>query len=332
MSASLPPSELPAVTAKTTSAVQRYQRYKAVVHSIASQDPIELAEIKRACQPEQPRFVAKVLRELASSGWLIHDESPSGIFRWNSSRGAFQPERWIDEKIFGSQITHAPTDERPRERLLRHGASELKTSELIAILIRSGRPGESAIEAGEKIGRKFQDRLAELPAAGRGELKQISSAVEVTAYCQIMAGIELGRRVAAASQDKRPVRIRSSSDAVEFCEQHFHRLIVDAKQEEFHIVTLDTKNQVIDTHQITVGTLDASLVHPREVFRPAIKDAASSILLIHNHPSGDATPSREDLAVTSRLEETGKIIGIDILDHIVLGAFHSVSIREHRVS
>jgi DNA repair protein RadC len=315
---------------KATAVVQRYQRYKAIVQYVAAQGTIELEEIKRACQPEQPRFVAKVIRELASSGWLIDDQNPSGVYRWNQSRGEFHPERWIDEKIFGSQIAHAPTEERPRERLLRHGAAELKTSELIAILIRSGRPGESAIDAGGKVARKFQDRLGELPAAGRGELKQITAAVEVTAYCQIMAGIELGRRVAAASADKRPLRIRSSSEAMEFCERHFHRLIVDAKQEEFHIVTLDTKNQVIDVHQITIGTLDASLVHPREVFRPAIKDAASSILLVHNHPSGDATPSREDFAVTSRLEETGKVIGIEILDHIVLGAFNSISIREQR--
>lgn len=318
---------------KSTPVVARYERYKSVVEYAASQTTIDLASIKQACHPEQPGFVTKVIRELASSGWLVDagvEASAEGAYRWNRNRGNFQPERWLDEKIFGSQIAHSPTEERPRERLLRLGAAELKNSELIAILIRSGRPGESAVEAGEKIAKRFQDRLADLPAAGRGELKQVTSAVEVTAYCQIMAGIELGRRVAESLKEKRPVRIRSSSEAIAFCEQHFHRLIVDAKQEEFHIVTLDTKNQVIDSHQVTVGTLDASLVHPREVFRPAIKDAASTILLVHNHPSGDATPSREDLAVTKRLEESGKTIGIEILDHIVLGAFNSVSIRESR--
>lgn len=315
---------------KSTPMVARYERYKTVVQYAASLTTLDLDQIKLACQPEQPGFVTRVIRELASSGWLVGDESIDSLYRWNRNRGPFFPERWLDEKIFGSQIAHSPADERPRERLLRLGAADLKNSELIAILIRSGRPGESAIEAGEKIARQYQDRLADLPAAGRGELKQISSAVEVTAYCQIMAGIELGRRIAEAVRDKRPTRIRSSSEAITFCEQHFHRLIIDAKQEEFHIITLDTKNQVIDSHQITVGTLDTSLVHPREVFRPAIKDAASTILLVHNHPSGDPTPSREDLAVTKRLEECGKIIGIEILDHIVLGAFNSVSIRESR--
>ena len=161
-------------------------------------------------------------------------------------------------------------------------------------------------------------------------MKSISPAIEVTAYCQIMAGIELGRRVAEVASERKTVKILSSSEAIEFCESAFSRLMIDAKQEEFHIVTLDTKNQLISTHQITVGTLDASLVHPREVFRAAIKDAASSIILVHNHPSGDPTPSREDFAVTKRLEESGKTIGIEVLDHIVLGAFQSISIREHK--
>jgi DNA repair protein RadC len=107
-------------------------------------------------------------------------------------------------------------------------------------------------------------------------------------------------------------------------------LVSDCLQEEFHTVTLDTKNQVIASHQITVGTLDASLVHPREVFRRAIKDAASSVILVHNHPSGDPTPSREDIAVTDRLCEVGKTIGIDVLDHIVLGKEKCVSIQEYR--
>ena len=214
--------------------------------------------------------------------------------------------------------------------MLAHGAAKLRTSELLAILIRSGRPGESAIDAGEKIARHFQGDLANLSDAGRGELKSVSHAIEVTAYCQIMAGIELGRRIAEVATDRKSAKILSSNEAVEFCESTFSRLMIDAKQEEFHIVTLDTKNQVIATHHITVGTLDASLVHPREVFRAAIKDAASSIILVHNHPSGDPTPSREDFAVTKRLEESGHTIGIEVLDHIVLGAFQSISIGEHR--
>ena len=315
---------------KPTATVQRYQRYKQVIDFVTGRDTIELEAARQACHPETPAFVTKVIRELERSGWILRESTSEQSFRWNLGRGAFSTEKWLDDKIFGSQITNSPTEERPRERLLANGADQLRTSELIAILIRSGRTGESAIQAGEKIAKAFQHRLQDLPAAGRGELKAVSAAVDVTAYCQIMAGIELGRRVAAVNGEKKTHKILSSNDAIAFCEARFARLIADARQEEFHIVTLDTKNGVIDTHQITVGTLDASLVHPREVFRPAIKDAASSILLVHNHPSGDPTPSREDLAVTKRLEDSGQTLGISVLDHIVLGSFQCLSIRESR--
>ena len=134
----------------------------------------------------------------------------------------------------------------------------------------------------------------------------------------------------AKNANRAPSKISGTEDARRFCEERFARLVSDSNREEFHIVCLDTKNHVLATHQISIGTLDASLVHPREVFRPAVKDSASSVILVHNHPSGDPTPSREDFAVTSRIEEAGKILGIDVLDHIVLGAFRSVSIKETR--
>ena len=145
-----------------------------------------------------------------------------------------------------------------------------------------------------------------------------------------MAGIELGRRIEAAQPTQENTRLCSSTDAIEFCQRYFQRLASDGRQEEFHIVCLDTKNQFINSHQVTVGTLDASLVHPREVFRPAIRDAASSVILVHNHPSGDPTPSREDYAVTDRLLQAGRLLGIDVLDHIVLGNPNAVSIEEMR--
>ena len=234
-----------------------------------------------------------------------------------------------DSNSHPMRIAESPVEDRPRERLLKIGAENLRLAELFAILIRSGRKGESAMQSGEKLASYFRNRLDKISDAQQAELKSVSAVVAKTAYCQIMAGVELGRRVAVAMQfEKPPRKITGSADAIDYCEEEFKRLITDAHREEFHIVCLDTKNQVIDCHQISVGTLDASLVHPREVFRPAIKDAASSIILLHNHPSGDPTPSREDHAVTRRLEEAGGIVGIDVLDHIVLGAFRSVSIRE----
>lgn len=120
-----------------------------------------------------------------------------------------------------------------------------------------------------------------------------------------------------------------SEGAAEFCRVHFARLIAEGLQEEFHVVTLNTKHRMIASHLITVGTLDASLVHAREVFRPAIKDSSSAILLVHNHPSGDPTPSREDQSVTEHLTKVGTMVGITVLDHVVVAREGCVSIREY---
>ncbi|MBL8815087.1 MAG: DNA repair protein RadC [Planctomyces sp.] len=232
------------------------------------------------------------------------------------------------------RIAEAPPGDRPRERLMTLGAHQLKTSELLAILIRSGRPGESAVQSGERIAGRIAERLDQLPGLGIAELKEISRAVNEPAYCQIMAGIELGKRVVASMTEsqKNRIRISSPASAMEYCLSRFARLAREARQEEFHLVTLDTKNQPIATHQITVGTLRNSLVHPREVFRPAIRDAANCVLVVHNHPSGDPTPSEQDFSVTDRLESAAEIIGIPLIDHIVVAGERAVSLREWRSS
>lgn len=311
------------------SSTTRYERYKTVIDSMACRQEFRLEQIHSDCSAERPAFVTRLVNELEREGWIVcESSSPSSGYRWNRRRGNFVISRWLDHKLFGTQLKGSPEQDRPRERLLAQGAEKLTDAELLAILIRSGRPGESAVVAGDRLARAYAGRMEELPQAGRAELKEISRAVEKTAYCQIMAGIELGRRAANLGTAAEKLRIRSTSDATAFCERHFSRLAAAGRQEEFHIVTLDTKNQVIDTHQITVGTLDASLVHPREVFRPAIKDASASVILVHNHPSGDPTPSQEDVTVTRRLESAGELLGILVLDHIVLGAEKSVSIRE----
>ena len=198
------------------------------------------------------------------------------------------------------------------------------------MLVRSGRPGESAVAAGRKLARAYGERLTALPDAGRAELKEVSRAVDVTAYCQILAGVELGRRVQAAraaAGEAEVEAITSTDAALRFCRRRFARLAADGVQEEFHVVTLDTKHQVIATHRVTVGLLDSSLVHPREVFRVAIRDAAAAVLLVHNHPSGNPRPSPEDHAVTERLRTAGQTLGIDVLDHVVVARGGCVSLR-----
>ena len=287
-------------------------------------------EIQSLCQESKPAFVTQVLKQLTQEGILRRDEGELGeCFLWAESPEAFVTERWIERQIVGSQVTQAPPEERPRERLLELGAASLKTSELLAILIRSGRKGESAVQAGQAVAKHVQDSLQNLPQLSATEIKDYSKAVSIVAYCQIMAGIELGRRVETAMCDAGvQERINSTEAAKNYCKRHFSRLAHDACQEEFHIVTLDTKLQPIKRHQITVGTLDASLVHPREVFRAAIRDAASSILLVHNHPSGDPTPSRQDREVTERLKATGDVVGISVIDHIIVAKEHALSLAE----
>lgn len=182
--------------------------------------------------------------------------------------------------------------------------------QLLALVLRS------------QFARVADKNVNEIAQAAKSELRLTD-----VAYDRLMAGIELGKRVAEVKANYNE-RLTSTHKAVTFCRSHFARLISEGLQEEFHIVTLDTKLRMINSHQITVGTLDASLVHPREVFRPAIKDASSRVLLAHNHPSGDPTPSREDHEVTRQLTEVGKLIGISVLDHIVLAKEDCVSLRE----
>lgn len=312
-------------------------QYRRILKSIQQQEiAFTLPGLLSVCEDVAPQTIEKVVETLCREGWLFRqyqttaDKEELVYLQWLKARHLFPIDQWIDNQLEGNQIRKSPLEQRPRERLVRHGAAELRTGELLAILIRTGRPGESAVQAGERIATRFANDLHRLPQYGLRELKDISSAISEPAYCQIMAGIELGRRIALElqqrGQDK--IRIVSADAAAEYCRQLFARLAIDGRQEEFHIVTLDTKNQPISSHRITVGTLDASLVHPREVFRPAIRDAASSMILVHNHPSGDPTPSREDLQVTRQLERAGDVMGIRILDHIIVADDVALSIRQ----
>jgi DNA repair protein RadC len=310
----------------------RFERYRRVLAAVLGRAEFTLADVRGACPADTPAGVTWVVRELEKDGFLERaGPSRRPSFRWSRSRERLSPSAWIEGKVYGPRILLTPVAGRPRERLLAHGAAALRTAELLAILVRTGRVGESALQAGEKVAARFAAALDKLPAAGRGELKAISPAIDVTAYCQIMAGIELGRRIAQARNERQQAQpLLCSADALEFCRQRFARLASDGAQEEFHVVCLDTKNQVLGTHRVSVGILDRSLIHPREVFRPAIQDAAKAILLVHNHPSGDPTPSDDDLLLTRRLDEAGKALGIGVLDHVVVARNGAISIREHR--
>jgi len=227
----------------------------------------------------------------------------------------------IVEQIKQVMVRDLPSDERPRERMLQYGAGSLNNTDLLAILLRTGSTNESVMQLAQRILSKLET-LQSLHDVSIEELTNIKGIGPAKAI-QLKAAIELGKRIAKSSpQDK--FAIRSPQDVADYIMEDVRYL----KQEHFITLLLDTKNHVIGKETISVGSLNASIVHPREVFKPAIKKSASSIIAIHNHPSGDPTPSREDIEVTKRLSQAGNIIGIDVLDHIIIGDSNYISLKD----
>lgn len=214
-----------------------------------------------------------------------------------------------------------PHQERPRERMLQYGASAVSNAELLAILLRTGTKQESAIHLAQRILQQVGSmrRLVDMSAEELMAIKGIGSAKAV----QIKAGIELGLRLARTRMDE-PVVIRSPRDAADVLMEQLRYL----QKEHFVCLFLNTKNHIIAQETLSIGSLNASIVHPREVFRAAIKRSSASILCAHNHPSGDPAPSPEDISLTSRLKEAGEIVGIEVLDHLIIGDGEFVSLKE----
>ena len=319
---------------KTRPDAERFARYQSVVNVLLSKDSFYKPDIYEAMKDEEKPFIGRVITKLVRDGYL----TKTGLktkpqYSWSAKKEEFNAGRWIDQRVFTATVKRSPSDDRPRERLLRLGPSELKTSELLAILIRSGLQGESAMQAGEKLAAFFGNDLEKLSLQARGELKQVSRAIGETAYCQIMAGLELGKRLAKqrGAESKPRHKIRSTSDALGYCTQHFMRLAREAKQEEFHVVLLDEKHNVIKSEQVTVGLLNKSLAHPREVFNPAIRESASALILVHNHPSGDPTPSQNDKTITKELKKAAETLGLRILDHIILSKDKILSMVDEKM-
>lgn len=213
-----------------------------------------------------------------------------------------------------------PADLRPRERLLREGAGALSEIELLAILLRTGSAERTVLELAGFILSRFKN-LPSLLDATVEELSEIKG-IGLAKASQVKAALELARRLSRFTEQMHPT-IQSPADAAALVMEEMRHL----DREHFRALLLNIKNQVIASDEVSIGSLNASGVHPRELFRNAIKKSAASMILLHNHPSGDATPSKEDLDVTKRLEEAGKIIGIEILDHIIIGDNRFVSLK-----
>ncbi len=218
------------------------------------------------------------------------------------------------------RIKDWPAEERPREKLLERGPDALTDAELLALVIRTGDATSrtSAVDQARLLLQRFGS-LRELSRATVAELC-VTRGIGPAKAAEILAVFQIARRFGAESL--RPGdRFTSSADVF----RHYHERLRDHKREVFLALLLDGKNRIIREVRVSEGSLNASIVHPREVFAPVIRDSAAAVLFVHNHPSGDPTPSREDLEITTRLREAGELMGVRVLDHIIIGSGRYIS-------
>ncbi len=218
-------------------------------------------------------------------------------------------------------IKELPSSERPRERLLHYGAGALSNAELLAIILRTGTRDENVIRVAQRLLAAF-DGLAGLMQANAAEL-MAEKGLGPAKTAQIKAALELGRRMLVESPDERP-QIRSPADAANLVMTEMGLL----EQEHLRTMLLDTKNRVLATPTIYIGSLNTSLIRVGELFREAIRANSASLIVLHNHPSGDPTPSPEDVAVTRQIVEAGQLLDVEVLDHLIIGQQRFVSLKE----
>ena len=228
--------------------------------------------------------------------------------------GVFEPS------YYHTTIKQWPAGERPREKLMIHGSAALTEAELLAILIRTGSKGVTAVDLAKKL-LSDQRTLRDLARMSVLDLCQLG--IGRMRAAAIVAAFELSRRIPASGGSERPI-VRAPEDVALV----FLPRLRDLQHEEFWVLLLTTANQLIREIRITSGTLNSSLVHPRECFAEALKEKAASVIFVHNHPSGNPEPSQEDLTITRQLSEAGKILGIPVYDHLVVGGTQFVSFAQ----
>ena len=219
-----------------------------------------------------------------------------------------------------AKIKDLPKVLRPREKLLKYGPEKLSNTELLAILLRTGQKGRNVVELAKKLLQKHGSQ--NLPNLDVKELKKFPG-IGPTKACEIVACFELGKRLLQRKQAE--IYLKPEDVWNELRDLRHH------KKEHFVIFYLDTRNQEIKREVISIGSLNANLVHPREVFEPAVRRLAAQIILAHNHPSGDPEPSEDDLEITKRLTESGKILGIEVVDHIIITKTGFISFKEKKL-
>lgn len=220
------------------------------------------------------------------------------------------------------KIKDLPKTERPREKLIAKGAENLKDSELLAILLRTGKTGKNVIEIASQILSKYsKKRLLQMTYEDLSKISGIDSAKATT----LLAAFELSKRALEVNDTNLPVINTAKDAAAQLSDMR------DLKKEHFVVLYLNAKNQLVHKETISMGTLNANLVHPREVFEPALKYSAAQIIAAHNHPSGDPKPSEDDLELTKRLTEAGKMMGIEVMDHVIVSKNSYLSFKEEKL-
>lgn len=218
------------------------------------------------------------------------------------------------------KIKDLPKFDRPREKLMKYGSEKLRNDELLAIILGIGVKGLNAIDLSKKLMKYFnREKLIRVTF---DELSNFSG-IGNTKACRIIATFELGKRLLNGKKTSCIMKPKDVWNEL--------REVRESKKEHFVVFYLDVKNQIIKKEIISIGTLNTSLVHPREVFEPAIKHLAGQIIISHNHPSGDPTPSEEDVELTKRLVKAGEILGIEIIDHVIVSSQESYSFKEHKL-
>lgn len=218
-------------------------------------------------------------------------------------------------------VRDLPIEDRPRERLQKVGVDNLSTQELLALIIEKGGRGQTVLTLAQNLLAHFGN-LQNIKNASIEELKKVKGIGFATA-CKLQASFKLG--------EKAELHIAKFGEKIKKPETVFNLLkneIGNKKKESFYILSLTTRNNLISVDKVSTGTLSASLAHPREVFLPAIQNSASTVIIVHNHPSGDTQPSEDDLEITKRLIEAGKILGIDLVDHIIVAKHSFFSFKE----
>lgn len=221
-------------------------------------------------------------------------------------------------------VRDLPVEDRPRERLIQQGVGALSPIELLAVIMGSGSKNESVMNVAQRLINKFHN-FRNMTQASIEELSQIRG-IGLAKACQIKAALEMGRKADKDTESKPKITIKNPEDVEKFIKPQ----LKDKKKEHFIALLLDSRSHLIKPETISVGSLNASIVHPREAFKLAIAASAASVIFVHNHPSGDPEPSKDDIKLTKRLMETGEIVGIDVLDHIIIGQRKCVSMKEQK--